>query len=146
MRLEHRLAEFMRKESAVTFATGFQVNLGAIACLVGKGDSVYLDKQDHACIIDGARLSFGEVRKYRHNDPSDLRRQMHNDTAAKGRFIVVDGVFSMEGDIAPLPEIVAVGDASSGRGSWSTTPTASAFSARTAAARPSTSASRTTST
>jgi 8-amino-7-oxononanoate synthase len=107
IRLEHRLAEFMRKEAAVTFATGFQVNLGAISCLVGKGDSVYLDKQDHACIIDGARLSFGEVRKFRHNDPADLRRQMRNDAAAKGRFIVVDGVFSMEGDIAPLPELAA---------------------------------------
>lgn len=107
VRLEHRLAEFMHKESAVTFATGFQVNLGAISCLVGKGDSVYLDKQDHACIIDGARLSFGEVRKFRHNDPADLRRQMHNDSAAKGRFIVVDGVFSMEGDIARLPDLVA---------------------------------------
>jgi 8-amino-7-oxononanoate synthase len=105
--LEERLAEFTRQEAAVTFATGFQVNLGAISCLVGKGDSVYLDKQDHACIIDGARLSFGEVRKFRHNDPSDLRRQMRQDAGARGRFIVVDGVFSMEGDIAPLPEIVA---------------------------------------
>lgn len=104
--LEERLAVFMRRDAAVTFATGFQVNLGAISCLVGKGDTVYLDKQDHACIIDGARLSFGEVRKFRHNDPVDLRRQMRHDTGAKGRFIVVDGVFSMEGDIAPLPEIV----------------------------------------
>ena len=107
VRLEERLAEFMRQEAAVTFATGFQVNLGAISCLVGKGDTVYLDKQDHACIIDGARLSFGEVRKFRHNDPADLRRQMRNDAAARGRLVVVDGVFSMEGDIAPLPEIVA---------------------------------------
>jgi 8-amino-7-oxononanoate synthase len=105
--LEERLAEFTRQEAAVTFATGFQVNLGAISCLVGKGDSVYLDKQDHACIIDGARLSFGEVRKFRHNDTSDLRRQMRQDSDARGRLIVVDGVFSMEGDIAPLPEIVA---------------------------------------
>ncbi len=107
VRLEERLAEFMRREAAVTFATGFQVNLGAISCLVGKGDVVYLDKQDHACIIDGARLSFGEVRKFKHNDPADLARQMRNDVSARGRFIVVDGVFSMEGDIAPLPEIVA---------------------------------------
>jgi 8-amino-7-oxononanoate synthase len=107
VRLEHRLAEFMKKDAALTFATGFQVNLGAISCLVNKGDSVYLDKQDHACIIDGARLSFGEIRKFRHNDSSDLRRQMRNDAAARGRFIVVDGVFSMEGDITPLPEIVA---------------------------------------
>lgn len=105
--LEERLARFMRKDAAVTFATGYQVNLGAISCLVGKGDVVYLDKQDHACIIDGARLSFGEVRKFKHNDARDLARQMKNDTAARGRLIVVDGVFSMEGDIAPLPEIVA---------------------------------------
>jgi 8-amino-7-oxononanoate synthase len=106
VRLEERLARFMRKDAAVTFATGYQVNLGAISCLVGKGDVVYLDKQDHACIIDGARLSFGEVRKFKHNDAGDLARQMRNDTAARGRLIVVDGVFSMEGDIAPLPEIV----------------------------------------
>jgi len=107
VRLEQRLAEFMRQEAAVTFSTGFQVNLGAIACLVGKGDTVYLDKQDHACIIDGARLSFGDVKKFKHNDPADLRRQMRNDAETKGRLVVVDGVFSMEGDIAPLPEIVA---------------------------------------
>jgi 8-amino-7-oxononanoate synthase len=106
VRLEERLAEFMRQEAAVTFSTGFQVNLGVISCLVGKGESVYLDKQDHACIIDGARLSFGEVRRFRHNDPADLRRQMRHDAAAKGRFVIVDGVFSMEGDIAPLPELV----------------------------------------
>jgi 8-amino-7-oxononanoate synthase len=108
VRLEERLAKFIRQEAAITFATGFQVNLGAISCLVGKGDTVYLDKQDHACIIDGARLSFGDVRKFRHNDTADLRRQMRQDSGAKGRFIVVDGVFSMEGDIAPLPEILAL--------------------------------------
>ena len=104
--LEERLAEFMRKGAAVTFATGFQVNLGAISCLVGKGDVVYLDKQDHACILDGARLSFGEVRKFKHNDPADLARLMKNEVSARGRLIVVDGVFSMEGDIAPLPQIL----------------------------------------
>ena len=98
----------MRQEAAVTFSTGFQVNLGAISCLVGKGDTVYLDKQDHACIIDGARLSFGDVRKFKHNDAADLRRQLRNDHESRGRLVVVDGVFSMEGDVAPLPEIVAV--------------------------------------
>jgi 8-amino-7-oxononanoate synthase len=108
VRLEERLAEFMRQEAAVTFSTGFQVNLGAISCLVGKGDTVYLDKQDHACIIDGARLSFGDVKKFKHNDPADLRRQMRNDSEARGRLVVVDGVFSMEGDVAPLPEILGV--------------------------------------
>jgi 8-amino-7-oxononanoate synthase len=110
VRLEERLAQFMRQEAAVTFATGFQVNLGAISCLVGKGDTVYLDKQDHACIIDGARLSFGDVRKFKHNDARDLRRQMANDDDARGRMIVVDGVFSMEGDIAPLPEILSAAE------------------------------------
>src|SRR4029434_1552265 len=108
VRLEERLAEFMRQEAAITFSTGFQVNLGAVSCLVTKGDTVYLDKQDHACIIDGARLSFGNVKKFKHNDPADLRRQMRNDSEAKGRLVVLDGVFSMEGDIAPLPEILAV--------------------------------------
>jgi 8-amino-7-oxononanoate synthase len=108
VRLEERLAEFMRQEAAVTFSTGFQVNLGVISCLVGKGDTVYLDKQDHACIIDGARLSFGDVKKFKHNDPADLRRQMRNDGEARGRLVVVDGVFSMEGDVAPLPEILGV--------------------------------------
>jgi 8-amino-7-oxononanoate synthase len=106
--LENRLATFMRQDAAVVFATGFQVNLGAISCLVGKGDTVYLDKQDHACIIDGARLSFGNVRKFRHNDAGDLRRQMKHDADVRGRLVVVDGVFSMEGDVAPLPEIVSV--------------------------------------
>ena len=105
--LEEKLARFMGKEAAVTFSTGFQVNLGAIACLVERGDIVYLDKQDHACIIDGARLSFGTTKKFAHNDAGDLRRLM-DDGGRKGRLIVVDGVFSMEGDIANLPEIVDV--------------------------------------
>ena len=103
--LEEKLARFMGKEAAVTFSTGFQVNLGAIACLVERGDFVYLDKQDHACIIDGARLSFGITKKFAHNDPADLRRLLA-EGGHKGRLIVVDGVFSMEGDIANLPEIV----------------------------------------
>ncbi len=105
--LEEKLARFMGKEAAVTFSTGFQVNLGAIACLVERGDVVYLDKQDHACILDGARLSFGTTKKFAHNDPADLRRLMA-DGARKGMLVVVDGVFSMEGDIAKLPEIVDV--------------------------------------
>jgi 8-amino-7-oxononanoate synthase len=108
VRLEERLAEFMRREAVVTFTTGYQVNLGAIACLVSKGDTVYLDKLDHACIIDGARLAFGHVHKFKHNDSEDLRRQMMTDDEGRGRLVVVDGVFSMEGDITPLPEIVAV--------------------------------------
>src|SRR5262245_13489604 len=109
VRLEAKLASFMRKEAALTFSTGFQVNLGVISCLVGKGDTVYLDKQDHACIIDGARLSFGNVRKFKHNDMADLRRQIViGNGPTKGRLVVVDGVYSMEGDIVPLPDVVSI--------------------------------------
>jgi 8-amino-7-oxononanoate synthase len=106
--LEAKLARFIGKPAAVTFSTGFQVNLGAISSLLDRGDVVYLDKQDHACIIDGARLSFARVRKFAHNDTEALRRLMKADPGARGRLVVVDGVFSMEGDIAPLPRIVEV--------------------------------------
>lgn len=107
--LEEKLAHFMRKPAAVIFATGFQVNLGTVACLVDRHDVVYLDRQDHACIVDGARLGMGEVRKFRHNVPDDLRRVMQSDNGdTHGRFIIVDGVYSMEGDICRLPEIVKI--------------------------------------
>jgi 8-amino-7-oxononanoate synthase len=106
--LEDKLARFIRKEAAVTFSTGFQVNLGTISSLLDRGDAVYLDKQDHACIIDGARLSFARIRKFEHNDPSELRRLMAADAEVRGRLVVVDGVVSMEGDIAPLPQIVEI--------------------------------------
>ncbi len=106
--LEAKLARFVGKPSAVTFSTGFQVNLGTISCLLDRGDAVYLDKQNHACIIDGARLSFARMRKFAHNDVDELRRLLAADRAPRGRLIVVDGVFSMEGDIAPLPAIVEV--------------------------------------
>ena len=104
--LEDKLARFIGKPAAVTFSTGFQVNLGAISSLLDRGDAVYLDKQDHACIIDGARLSFARIRRFEHNDPHALRRLMAADAGVQGRLVVVDGVFSMEGDIAPLPQIV----------------------------------------
>ncbi len=111
--LEERLAEFTRQDAAVTFATGTQVNLGAISCLVGKGDTV-LPRQAGSRLHHRwrARLSFGEVRKFRHNDPlSDLSTffEICGRTAAGALFIVVDGVFSMEGDIAPIPEILRRG-------------------------------------
>src|SRR5262245_26049444 len=106
--LEGKLARFIGKPSVVTFSTGFQVNLGTMSSLLDRGDIVYLDKQDHACIIDGARLSFAKIRKFAHNDPDDLRRLMAADPGDRGRLVAVDGVFSMEGDIAPLPEIVDV--------------------------------------
>jgi len=105
VKLEEKLAHFMRKEAALVFSTGFQTNLGAISALAGKDDIVLIDKMDHASIIDGCRLSFSEIKKFRHNDMEDLERllQQHN---GKGKLIIVDGVFSMEGDIADLPNIV----------------------------------------
>jgi 8-amino-7-oxononanoate synthase len=103
--LEERLAVFMKRPACVTFSTGFLVNLGVISSIAGKGDAIYLDRQDHACIYDGARLAVGaEVKKFKHNDPADLRRLLALNGDRNGRILVVDGVFSMEGDIAPLPE------------------------------------------
>jgi 8-amino-7-oxononanoate synthase len=104
--LEERLAAFMKREAALTFATGFQVNLGVLSCLLGRRDAVFLDGLDHACIIDGARLGFGRIVKFKHNDMADLGQKLERVPVEGGRLIVVDGVFSMEGDICPLPEIV----------------------------------------
>ena len=105
--LEEKLARFSRKEAALIFSTGFQVNLGVISALVGKDDVVIIDKMDHASIIDGCRLSFGEVRKFRHNETTDLERVLR-ENEDKDKLVVVDGVFSMEGDIAQLPEIISL--------------------------------------
>jgi 8-amino-7-oxononanoate synthase len=103
--LENRLAEFVGKEAALVFSTGMQVNLGTISSLVGKGEFVITDKDDHASIIDGAMLSFGKMLRFRHNDMGDLERILKK-AGDDGKLVVVDGVFSMGGDIAPLPEIV----------------------------------------
>ena len=104
--LEERLAAFMKKEAALVFSTGYLTNLGSISALIEKGDVVILDKDAHACIVDGARLSYGEVRRFRHNDIRDLERVLSGLPAKAGKLVVVDGVYSMEGDIAPLPDIV----------------------------------------
>jgi 8-amino-7-oxononanoate synthase len=103
--LEKKLARFFRKEAALVFATGYQTNLGAISALVQRNDFAIIDKDDHASIIDGCRLSFGKVQKFRHNDMDDLERVLEA-TRGKGKLIIVDGVFSMEGDMADLPGIV----------------------------------------
>jgi 8-amino-7-oxononanoate synthase len=103
--LEAKLARFFRKEAALVFATGYQTNLGAISALVGRNDVAIIDKYDHASILDGCRLSFGKVKKFRHNDMKDLKRVLEG-TPDKGKLIIVDGVFSMEGDIADLPLII----------------------------------------
>jgi 8-amino-7-oxononanoate synthase len=103
--LELKLARFFRKEAALVFATGYQTNLGTISALLGRNDVAVIDKYDHASIIDGCRLSFGKVKKYRHNDMGDLERILEANKD-KGQLIIVDGVFSMEGDIADLPSIM----------------------------------------
>jgi len=104
--LEEKLARFVKKEAALLYSTGFQVNQGVISCLVGRDDCVILDKLDHASIVDGAGLSTGEVVRFKHNDMSSLERALVNNRQPGGKMIVVDGVFSMDGDIAKLPEIV----------------------------------------
>jgi 8-amino-7-oxononanoate synthase len=106
--LERELAEYVGKEAALVFSTGMQVNLGTISALVGRGDFVILDKDDHASIVDGARLGWGDTRRFRHNDIADLERVLASIPEDKGRLVVMDGLFSMGGDIAPLPEIIPV--------------------------------------
>jgi 8-amino-7-oxononanoate synthase len=104
--LEQRLATFMKMEAALVFSTGFQTNLGTISTLVGRKDYVIMDRAVHASIVDACRLSYGEVLKFKHNDPNDLARVLANCGNEAGKLIAVDGVFSMEGDIANLPQIV----------------------------------------
>jgi len=105
--LERRLAGFFREEAALTFSTGFLGMLAVLSALTGRQDILYLDRENHASLYDGARLSFGALRKYRHNDLDDLERLLARDAGkAGGRMIVTDGVFSMSGHIADLPGIV----------------------------------------
>jgi 8-amino-7-oxononanoate synthase len=107
MELEERLAKFINREAALCFSTGFQTNQGAISAVVGKKDVVFTDRADHASIVDGTRLTFGKVVKYKHNDMDDLKRVLElNKGKDIGRLIVTDGVFSMEGDIVNLPPLV----------------------------------------
>lgn len=107
VQLEEKLARFIRKEAALVFSTGFQVNLGVISALVGKDDVVIIDKMDHASIVDGCRLSFGDVKRFKHNDMADLERVL-SENNGRGKLVVVDGVFSMEGDIINLPEVLRI--------------------------------------
>ncbi|NTV36135.1 MAG: aminotransferase class I/II-fold pyridoxal phosphate-dependent enzyme [Anaerolineaceae bacterium] len=106
--LEHELAEWVGKESSLVFSTGMQTNLGTISSLIGRDDIVILDKEDHASIVDGARLSYGKIERYRHNDMDHLERVLKSIPDTAGSLIVVDGMFSMEGDLAPLVEISAL--------------------------------------
>jgi len=104
--LENKLAQFMGKEEALTFSTGMQTNLGAISALAGRNDIIILDRMVHASIMDAVRLSYAHIAKFKHNDMTDLEEKLAHQPEDKGKLIIVDGVFSMEGDLANLPKIV----------------------------------------
>ena len=112
IQLEEKLAEYVGKDEAIVFSTGYQVNLGVLSCITGRNDVIINDEYNHASIIDGTRLSFSRVRKFRHNDMESLEKTLQtaneNGLADQIKLIVVDGVFSMEGDIAKLDEIAAL--------------------------------------
>ncbi len=104
--LEAKLAEFVGMEAALVYSTGFQVNLGVVSTLTGRADTILLDEADHASIIEGSRLSFSKIQKFRHNNMESLENKLKKCDGAKAKLIVVDGIFSMEGDIVNLPEVV----------------------------------------
>ena len=106
--LEHELAEWVDKPAALVFSTGYQANLGTISALVTRRDYAVLDKDDHASILDGTQLALGGMKRFRHNDVADLGRVLGKLPADAGKLVIVDGLFSMEGDIAPLPEMIPV--------------------------------------
>lgn len=108
LELERRLAEFVHKEAALVFSTGYQTNVGTISALVGREDFAITDKDDHASILDGCRLSFGQMRRFPHCDVEGLERVLERLPEDAGRLVIVDGVFSMGGDIAPLPDLIRV--------------------------------------
>ena len=108
--LEERLAAFVDKEAAIIFSTGFMANLGFIAAVVQRGDYILADRLDHASIIDGANLSFGRLKRFEHNDPSSLETVLKSIPLEAGKLIVIDGIFSMDGDIADLPRIVPLAE------------------------------------
>lgn len=106
--LEERFARFLNREAVLTFSTGFQTNVAAISTLVHRGDIIFSDRDNHASIVDGSRFSPGAVRRFKHNDVADLERLLQASEHRGGRLIVVDGVFSMLGDLARLPELVSL--------------------------------------
>ncbi|HOD93999.1 MAG TPA: pyridoxal phosphate-dependent aminotransferase family protein [Clostridia bacterium] len=106
LELENELAEFLNQESALVFSTGFQTNLGIISAIAGHNDYLICDKENHASIYDGCKLSYGTLLRYRHNDMKDLENQLKKVPETSGALIITDGVFSMGGDIANLPQIV----------------------------------------
>ena len=107
-KLEEELKNFLHKEAVMTFSTGFQSNLGIISAIVGRSDYILCDKENHASIYDGCRLSYGKMVRYEHSDMEDLERKLKEIPADAGKLIVTDGIFSMSGEICKLPEIVAL--------------------------------------
>ena len=108
LQLESALARFVGKEDCIVFSTGYNANLGLISGLVNKGDVVFLDKLDHASIVDGAKMSYGTTERFNHGDLDNLERKLSRAQEPGGRMVIVDGVYSMEGDIANLPELLKV--------------------------------------
>lgn len=108
LELDRRLANFVGKEAAIVFPTGYQTNVGTISAIVGKGDYVIIDKDAHACIVDGCMMSRGEMKRFRHSDISSLETVLSKLPSDAGKLVIVDGVYSMGGDLAPLPEIVEI--------------------------------------
>lgn len=104
--LEAELADFVGMEEALVFSTGYQTNLGTLGALLGRNDTVFVDKLDHASIQDGVRLGLGRVQRFNHDDWPTLRRMLANESPTRGKMIAVDGVYSMEGDIADLPSLI----------------------------------------
>ncbi len=108
LQLEAALADFLGKEDCLVFSTGYQANLGLISGLISRGEVVYLDKLDHASIVDGAKMSYGDTLRFQHGDLDGLDRMIERTKNARGAMIIVDGVYSMEGDIANVPELVRI--------------------------------------
>ena len=115
LELEEKLAKFMGKEACVTFSTGYQTNLGVISGVATKGDYIISDELNHASIVDGCRLSYADTKVYKHNDMDDLERVLQSLPKNKGKLIVSDGVFSMEGSLAPVPQLVELSEQYSAR-------------------------------
>lgn len=108
LELERRLAQFVGKEKALVFSTGYQTNLGTVSCLLNKGDVAILDKDAHASTVDGVMMSRGEMKRFKHNDMEDLERVLSKIPENVGKLVIVDGVYSMGGDLAPLPQLIEV--------------------------------------
>jgi 8-amino-7-oxononanoate synthase len=108
LELEEKLAKFLNREAALVFTTGYQTNLGTVSSLVGRRDTVFIDRDDHASIVDGCRLSYGKVVKFKHNDVADLARLLDSCPDDQGKLVIVEGVYSVGGDIADLPDMAEI--------------------------------------